>query len=434
MARIGYVGLGAMGGALAAHLAGPDLFVLDRNPAAVASLVAMGAKAAATLADLARDCEVIILCLPRTSDVRDALFGAGGLAEGLSPGKLVIDQTSGVPGQTAAIARDLAALGVAMLDAPVSGGVPAAKAGKVTIIASGPDMAWAQAEPILMRLSDKVLRCSDRAGDGQAMKLINNAIGGAGYRQAALELACLGRKFGFGLASMVDHLNAGPAANFTTRGMLMGVVEGRATTDFALALTLRDMNEMLALAAAVRVPMPMTAASRGIIQIGLNLLGRGARLEDVIPLAERLSDVTLRGSGGAKAALPVGLDEPAFMALFTRALTLCNALCVVEGVAAGQKYGLDMDQMVRILNAGSAWSRISETLLPALAGRTIPVLGFSMAEGVAALADLAQLGAVADVPLTLTNMALTVLQTLPAEAEAGSLVRLFGAQYYLVPG
>ena len=141
MQTVGYVGLGAMGGALASHLTKRfNLLVLDRNPAAMAAI--QDARGVSNGAELARQADVIFLCLPRSSDVREAIFGAGGLAEGLTAGKLIIDQTSGVPEQTAAIAAELAARGVMMLDAPLSGGVPAAQAGTVTIIASGPDAAW----------------------------------------------------------------------------------------------------------------------------------------------------------------------------------------------------------------------------------------------------------------------------------------------------
>ena len=226
MLRIGYLGLGAMGGALSAHLAKVfDLTVFDRSSEAMAPLVALGAKAAGSPAELARSCDVIILCLPRTSDVQDALFAQGGLAEGLAAGKLLIDQTSGVPEQTKAIAEKLASMSVSMLDAPVSGGIPAAQSGTVTIIASGPDDAWAIAEPVLAAMTKNVFRCSDRVGDGQALKLVNNAIG-AGYRMATLELVALGCKLGLELSDLVDALNAGQAANFTSRNMLAGLAWG----------------------------------------------------------------------------------------------------------------------------------------------------------------------------------------------------------------
>lgn len=414
MPKVGYLGLGAMGGALSSHLAkGHDLVVIDRNPAAMQALVAQGASAAASAAELARACDIIILCLPRTSDVRDALFAPGGLAEGLTAGKLVIDQTSGNPGQTAKIADDLAKKGVLMMDAPVSGGIPAAQAGKVTIIASGRDAAWVRAEPVLRAMTEKVFRCSDRVGDGQALKLVNNAIG-AGYRMATLELVALGRKAGLGLSEMVTALNAGPAANFTSRNMLAGLVEGRSTTNFALSLMVKDLNEALALGLATSSPMPMTSGARGLMQIGLNLLGLDAKLDDVIPLTELLSGAVLIGAKNKQSAKLLGHIE--------LATVVCNLIAVSECVAMGRRFGLAADQMARILAVGSAWSAVSDDILPAMAKGERPSLRWTLSDAENALAALSQEAATLGAPLLLPQMALAYVQD--AQSWLGKKARL----------
>lgn len=417
MTKIGYLGLGAMGGALSTHLArGHDLVVIDRNPAAVQALVSQGASAAHSAAELARACDIILLCLPRTSDVRDALFSAGGLAEGLGSGKVVIDQTSGNPGQTAAIAVDLATKGVLMLDAPVSGGIPAAQAGKVTIIASGPDEAWIRAEPILKAMSDKVFRCSKRVGDGQALKLVNNAIGAA-YRMATLELVSLGRKAGLGLAPMVAALNAGPGANFTTRNMLVGLVEGRSTTNFALSLMVKDLNEALALGAATSSAMPMSAGARSLMQMGLHLIGKNAKLDDVIQLTETLSGTVLLGE-------QTELSEGLFSQIEV-GVVACNAIAVSECLAMGKKFGLAGQEMARILNVGSAWSAVSEDILPALARDDAAPLRWTLREAETALVALSAEAAVRGVPLSMPQIALAFVQDaisrLGGEASLGRL-------------
>ena len=425
MMRIGYVGLGAMGGALSAHLASAfDLTVFDRNSDAMAALATLGAKSANSPAELARTCDIILLCLPRSSDVQDALFGPGGLADGLAPGKLVIDQTSGVPAITNAIARRLAAVGVAMLDAPVSGGIPAAHSGTVTIIASGLPEAWATAEPVLKAMTQKVFHCSDRAGDGQALKLVNNAIG-AGYRIATLELVALGRKLGLSLNDLADTLNAGQAANFTTRNMLAGLVAGRSTTNFALSLMVKDLNEALAMGAATAAAMPMTAGARGVMQIGLNLLGKAAKLDDVIPLTEQLADIKLKDT----AAQSTLLDEPDLLVAIELATVVCNTVAVSECVAMGAKFGLRMAEMARILNTGSAWSAASEKILPALAKGEVPRLGVTLAEATAALTRLTRLAADTGIPLMLPYAAFSSLQTVMnvsgESADLGALSSIF---------
>ena len=401
MTAIGYVGLGAMGGALAQHLTRTHkLVVMDRNEAAVATMVAKGAIRAANSTELAREADVIVLCLPRTSDVREVLFAPGGLAEALAPGKLVIDQTSGVPEQTAAIAAELAQKGVAMLDAPVSGGIPAAQAGRVTIIASGPDAGWVVAEPVLRAISGKVFRCSKRVGDAQALKLVNNAIG-TSFRMATLELVALGRKAGLGLAPIVKKLNTGPAANFTTANMLPALVEGRSTTNFALALMVKDLNGALALGAATGSALPLTTGSRGMMQAGLELLGKDAKLDEVIGLTGRLAGVELRGEGEA---------EPGLLAEIELATIVGNVIAVSECVAMGRRFGLPPAEMARILNAGSAWCAVSDDILPALARSEMPRLDWSLGQAAVTLTRLSALAAELCTPFLIPGIALNLVQ------------------------
>lgn len=427
MAAVGYVGLGAMGGALAANLIGTcDLRVLDRNPAAVAAFEAKGARGFPDGASLARGCEVVVLCLPRTSDVQEALFGAAGLAEGLSPGALVIDQTSGIPGGTAEIAAHLAERGILMLDAPVSGGVPAAAAGKVTIIASGPDAAWAKGAPVLHALSDKVFRCSERVGDGQALKLVNNAIGMA-FRVNVLELVALGRKAGLGLAPMVDHLNAGPAANFTTRNMLAGLVEGRSTTNFALALMAKDLGEAIALGLATGSALPFTTATRGLVQTGLATFGQGAKLDEIITLTGHLAGVEMRGEGSA---------DPEFLALLGTATLAGNLIAVSECVAMGRRFGLQPAEMARILNVGSAWCAVSDLILPALAKGRSPEVPVTLGGAADALSRLSTLSAKLGTPSFLPGIALSLVQeTARLHGRGATLgVLSFGYEDHSAPG
>src|SRR5437899_560228 len=104
--KVGYIGLGAMGNALARRLlTAHSVTVWDINRAAVAAFQELGASAASSAAHMARECEVVVLCLPRSSDVRQVIFGPGGLAEGVVSGQIVIDQTSGTPAETAHIAQ-----------------------------------------------------------------------------------------------------------------------------------------------------------------------------------------------------------------------------------------------------------------------------------------------------------------------------------------
>ena len=278
-----------MGGALARRIvANHPLVVLDLNPAAVAELVKLGASAASCAADLARRCDAIVLCLPRSSDVRKVIFGPNGLAEGLSPGKLVIDQTSGIPGETKGFAEELAKLGVALVDAPVAGGIRGAETGTIAIMLSGPEGAYERAAEVLGLIGPNVLRSGNRVGDGQAMKLVNNAMN-ANLRFATYEIVAVGRKMGLSMETLIGVLNKGSGRNFITQSQLADILNNTASTVFSLSLMLKDVTEALNLGMKVGMPLPISSVSRGLLQIGCNTLGPNAMLSDVVGLVEKMA-------------------------------------------------------------------------------------------------------------------------------------------------
>jgi len=278
-----------MGGALARHLvAKHQLTVLDRNLAVVEEFRALGATAAESSADLARRSDIVLLCLPRSADVHSVLFGSSGLAEGLAPGSIVIDQTSGAPHETRGFARQLADIGVSLLDAPVSGAMAMAVAGKVSIIASGPRKTFEQVLPVLLDISPNVLYCGERVGNGQTMKAVNNMMN-VGCRLATLEVVAMGRKFGLSLEAMTEAINHTTARNFTSQGMLHAIAQGRQSTKFGLALQVKDVNQAISLGLGEGVPMPISSTIRGLLQIGLNTLGENAQLEQMIGVIESMA-------------------------------------------------------------------------------------------------------------------------------------------------
>ncbi|OAN75950.1 hypothetical protein A8B82_16270 [Sulfitobacter sp. EhC04] len=412
--KVGYIGLGAMGGSLVKHLLGKfDLSIWDINETAVNKIVSLGARKAESAATLARDCDVIILCLPRSSDVDVVLFGEQGLATSLAPGKLVIDQTSGVPAMTNMMAERLSEQGVLMLDAPLSGGIPAAKSGIVSIIASGSDAAWAIAEPILSGMSSKVFRSGSSVGNGQALKLINNAIG-AIYRLSTLELTALACKSGIPMAAVVERLNYGPAANFTTRGMLVARLGGKASTDFALALMLKDINEALTIARTGQVPMPLTYIVRDLMQTGLNHYGKEARLETVIPLIETISGASISAQTTLDLAPMQDCETQILLADIESAVEICNLMAAYECISVGLANGLDLETMRTVLDSGSAWSDASMRAFEGMSQGTDPAGFAPLGEMVETLQRVTRQAAVSGVPLFFTNRLLS-------DCEAGHL-------------
>lgn len=294
--RVGYIGLGAMGAALARHLIGKyPLSVLDLNSAVMDEFRGLGAHTAGSPAEMGRTSDIVLLCLPRSADVRKVIFGPCGLADTMSDGKIIVDQTSGVPHETRSMAEQLAPRGLTLFDAPVSGAMAAAIAGTVSIIASGPSQAFQRALPVLQSISPNVFHCGERVGNGQTMKSVNNMMNTAG-RLAMLELVALGRKMGVSLEALTAAINATPARNFPSRTMLPALIEGRRATKFGLPLMLKDVNQAIALGTEVGAPMPMSGTVRALMQTGVNTLGADSQLEDVVRLIESMASTRIVGS------------------------------------------------------------------------------------------------------------------------------------------
>lgn len=393
---IGYVGLGAMGRELAARLINQhDLLVYDLDNEAIVRLEKEGATGAASLAAMGEQCDVVVLCLPKSGNVERALFDERGLASTLKPGSVVIDQTSGQPGQTRSFAERLAARGIAMVDAPVSGGVPLARAGSVTIMASGPDEDFAKARPILDAISSNVFHCGGPVGSGQALKAINNTVNSAN-RLATLEVAAIGRRLGLSLADMTEAFNSGPAKNFISEKMLVAMCEGKASTDFALALMVKDLDQGFDLAASHAASMPVCEAARAMLCAALKLTGEDARLEDVIPFMERLTGTSYVGETASRAD-EVGLSSRAAMALVSAALAACTRMAFAENLALAEKLGMEAERMAPAILSGSARSASAERLL---AGENDPLVTDDMVES---LSRLARIGSRFGIPMLMTN-------------------------------
>ena len=291
--ELGYVGLGAMGGALARRLMlSHKLRVLDLRPEVVGQFAEEGAVPAQDGASLARECDVVLLCLPRSADVRAAIFGPGGLAEGLEPGKIVVDQTSGDPDETRAMAAELAEKGITMIDAPVSGGPAGAEAGTIAIMAAGPVEVFETVKPVFESISPNVFHCGD-IGNAHVLKLVNNTIG-ACCRLATLEAVAMGRKYGLSLEKMTEVINKSSGRNSATENMLPKMIQGEASSNFAMALMLKDVSLATSLGINCGAPMLLANITRGLLQTGVYEYGEQANMDETVPLIESMADMKFR--------------------------------------------------------------------------------------------------------------------------------------------
>jgi 2-hydroxy-3-oxopropionate reductase len=176
MTDIGFIGLGIMGRPMAGHLqaAGHRLFVLEKS-AASREMVAAGAVACKSGKEIAEKASVVIIMVPDTPDVESVLFNAGGVAEGLSKGKIVVDMSSISPIATKEFAKKVNATGADYLDAPVSGGEVGAKAASLTIMVGGPQGAFDTVKPLFDKMGKNVTLIGGN-GDGQTTKVANQII------------------------------------------------------------------------------------------------------------------------------------------------------------------------------------------------------------------------------------------------------------------
>jgi 3-hydroxyisobutyrate dehydrogenase len=295
--KIGYIGLGAMGGALAQRLAeSQDLTVFDQNKDAVAKLVAAGAKPAANAATVASECDVIITCLPTSAIVRQAIFGQDGLAAGLSAGKIVIDQTTGNPAETRQIAEDLAKLGVIMIDAPVSGGAKGALAGTIGIYCGGEPENYERARPVLEAISPNIVYCGV-LGTGHAAKVVQNAIA-ACNRVITLEGAALACKTGLTLDQLPPVINKSSGWSGGTEGILPAIRTASKTIDFAIGLMVKDLRLAVGIGNEIGAPMMVANAVAGIFHTCSNVRGPTANLDEISHTVEEMAGISFTDFAG----------------------------------------------------------------------------------------------------------------------------------------
>jgi 3-hydroxyisobutyrate dehydrogenase len=265
-AAVGFVGVGKMGRPMARRLAaaGYKLLVADAAAAQVDALVAeTGCERAGSLAELGRACDVVITMLPDGAVVRAVLCGGDGgtgdsVLAGLHAGTLVLDMSSSSPIGTRALAPVLAARGVGLLDAPVSGGVKRALDGTLAIMVGGDVGPLERARPVLAAMGRDIFHAGP-LGAGHAMKALNNYVSAAGL-VAAAEAVRVGARFGLDPARMVDILNASTGRNNSTENKFKQFILPRHfASGFGLALMAKDLRTALEVAEATDTGAPLAA-------------------------------------------------------------------------------------------------------------------------------------------------------------------------------
>jgi 3-hydroxyisobutyrate dehydrogenase len=271
--KIGFIGLGAMGRGMAGVLlaAGHRVAGFDLNPAALDWLEGKGGTRAASAAAACDGADAAVVMVVNAQQAEAALFGNGGVVEGLPGGALVLSSVTMPAEAAAAIGARVEAAGLNYLDAPVSGGTVGAEGGRLTFMCAGPDAAWQAARPLLDAMGENIYRLGDRPGPGSTMKMVHQLAAGCNLAVAA-EVMSFGTHLGLDPAQVLEVLNvsAGGSWMIANRGPRM-LTEGREANS-AVDIFVKDLGIVLDAARAARFPVPVSAAA---LQVFLGASGAG---------------------------------------------------------------------------------------------------------------------------------------------------------------
>lgn len=292
-AKLGVIGLGIMGKPMAKNLikAGFTVIVHNRSLAPVHELAALGARIAGSPAEVAQLSSVVITMLPNSPDVEQVVLGTKGIVEGAARGSIVIDMSSIAPLVSQSIAKELESRGIDFLDAPVSGGEPGAIQGTLAIMVGGREEVFQRCRPIFEALGKSIVHVGP-VGAGGVAKLANQII-------VALNIAAVGEAFALASKAGLDPeklfqaLRGGLAGSQVLEAKIPKILKRSFAPGFKIKLHQKDIANVLATAASLRVPLPLTGM---VAQIFSSLLADEKGELDhaaIIQFVEKLAHVEI---------------------------------------------------------------------------------------------------------------------------------------------
>lgn len=294
--KVGFAGLGAIGAPMAVRLADAhEVIVWNRTTERATELAAAtaGMTAAASLRELVAEADAAITCLPTSREVEQLVSGNDGLLAAMSEGSLLVDCTSGDPATSRSIAASLAERGIDFVDAPVSGGPPLARTGKLTVMCGGSDAAVERAREVVAPFAAKVIHLGP-VGSGHAVKAVNNALLAVNILTAAEGLVALTR-LGIAPAAALDVINASSGRSFATEVLVPErVLTGEYPPLFRLALLEKDIGIADQVASDAGSADPVLRFVRELYRQLREELGESADYTEPFRRAEQAAGVELR--------------------------------------------------------------------------------------------------------------------------------------------
>jgi 3-hydroxyisobutyrate dehydrogenase len=351
--RVGFVGFGQMGGVLACRLrdAGHTVAVFDTDAAAGAAARSEGLLVADSVGGVAACADLLLLCLPDAAAVEQTIAGPGGLVNGCDLPALCIDLTSSLPATTRRMGELLAARGARLIDAPVSGGIAGAQAGRLTVMAGGDKETVEVARPVLSTFASNII-WSGPLGSGHAVKAFNNSLSAVSLLATAEAIAA-GCAAGIAPGRCVEAINHGDAASENSEVKYpRDILSGSFSAGFRLALLHKDVAGACAIAAEAGLPVPMTTCVRDMLAAGLRELGPAADMTAIYQVIVPDAD----------APEPVPQDQSDALTEVTGALFGTLLLFSHEIAGLVRVSGIDLDRALSIFNLSSGRNSCTSAL------------------------------------------------------------------------
>lgn len=292
--KVGIIGLGSMGMGAALNLVkhGHDVIGAELRESARAELIAAGGQAVAAASDLPSGLQALIVFVVNAAQVETVLFGPDGCLHRMAPGGVVLCCTTVAPEFARSLEARLTERQLRLLDAPVSGGVGAARAGSMVVMASGSTLAFDAAEPVLAAIAGKIWRLGDAAGVGSTIKMVNQLLAGVHIAVAA-EAMALGIRAGADPQTLFEVISASAGSSWMWQNRMPHVLAGDDTPLSAVNIFVKDLGIVLDQARALTFPLPMASSAHQLF-LAAAAAGHGGRDDAfVIRFWETLTGIAL---------------------------------------------------------------------------------------------------------------------------------------------
>jgi 3-hydroxyisobutyrate dehydrogenase len=295
--RIGFIGLGNVGAKLAGSLLrnGHDLVVRDLAEGAAAPLLARGAGWGESPAAMARDCEVVITCLPSPEACAAVVEGEEGLLQGLAPGRIWAEMSTTDAEEVRRLGALVAGTGAAAADCPVSGGCHRAATGNISILAGCERAAFDRLMPVLAAMGRRILHTGP-LGSASTIKVVTNYLATANLI-AVCEALAVCRGTGTDLATAYEAIRVSSGTSFVHETESQVILSGSRQIDFTMDLVLKDIGLFQGLAERAGVPLELNPLAIRIMEDGAARYGARAQSDEIVRRLEEATGLEIRADG-----------------------------------------------------------------------------------------------------------------------------------------